>query len=102
MPNIVIIGNGKKNHEWPHRSSEDLGLYRQVANVLHELKKGSDAVITEIDCSDCTEIATGKKAPYLIVRDTDEKRGEEIAKALNQELNIDVELELLKAFFPRK
>jgi hypothetical protein len=41
-------------------------------------------------------------APYLIVRDTSVDRAMKIAKALNKELNIEIEVESIYAFLPRK
>lgn len=62
-----------------------------------------DGVITydsHLRCVDMTEHQ--KNSPYLIVRDTNEERAMKIAEALNTELSIDVEVEILHAFLPRK
>lgn len=92
MPNIVVVG----------RSS--LGICDEISKIVTSLGVNpSDGVITyspELCCIDMTE--SHKECPYLIVRDTDRERGEKIARALNRELDIDVELEVLTGFFPKK
>ncbi len=41
-------------------------------------------------------------APYVIVRDTDDGRMLRVAHLLNEGLNVDVEAELIDAFFPKR
>ena len=91
MPNIVVVGDGERLN----RAS--------IAKIVTKLGvKAEDGVITSspvgLHCFDMT----GKGAPYLIVRDTDKGRGMRIATALNKELHVDVEVDGLVAFLPKK
>ena len=91
MPNIVIIGDDKNFTR------------KKIAKVVAKLGVSeTDGVITYgrigLNCVDMT----GKSAPYLIVRDTNKGRCMKIATALNKQLNVDVEVENLVAFLPKK
>ena len=79
----------------------DETLSGAICSVLKEMGVSKDAVITSLPGSVCIEVDSGKNAPYLIVRDTDKKEGEEIAENLRSKLNIDVEFEKIDTFYPR-
>jgi hypothetical protein len=89
MPNIVVVG----------RSS--LGICDKISEIVTSLGvSATDGVITyspELCCINMS--AQHRDSPYLIVRDTDRDRGVAIGEALNKGLNIDVEVEVLSAFF---
>ncbi|MCX6787102.1 MAG: hypothetical protein NTY93_01075 [Candidatus Kaiserbacteria bacterium] len=95
MPNIVVVG----------RSSVSVG---DISRIVTQLGiNEADGVITcpcqyqyPLCCVDMTE--RHNESPYLIVRDTDENEAMRIAHALNRGLKIDVEVEILRAFLPRK
>jgi hypothetical protein len=92
MPNIIVVG----------RSS--LELIDVISKIV--ARNGinrTDGVITyspDLCCIDMTE--RHNDVPYLIVRHTNEKEGMKIARMLNVELNIDVEVEVIRAFLSRK
>lgn len=92
MPNIVFVGH------------LPLGMRDDVSRIVTQL--GIDAtkgVITYdpyLCCIDMT--AMHGEAPYLIVRDTNKKEAMKIATTLNDKLEIDVEIEVLWAFLPKK
>ena len=50
----------------------------------------------------CTNLESGKVTPHIIVRDTSMRRGHCVAKILNQQLNLAVELQEITCFFPKK
>ncbi|MDD4803951.1 MAG: hypothetical protein PHN69_02145 [Candidatus Pacebacteria bacterium] len=91
MPNIVMVG------------VEDHHVQERIQKILLSMEEGisTDSVITVIPGSSCTEIVKGNKAPYLIVRDTNNTRGAKIATVLSRIINIDVEQEVLAGFYPR-
>lgn len=92
MPNIMIVG-----------CEPSLKIRDDISRIVIQLGvETTDGVITydsELFCVDMT--AQQKRSPYLIVRDTNDERAMRIAEALNEELNIDVEVEVLRAFLPR-
>jgi hypothetical protein len=92
MPNIVLVG-----FNYPSFS-------KKVSKVVTELGiKPEDGVITcchRLVCFDMTEAQD--PAPYLIVRDTQKKRADMLAKALNEKLNMDIEVEIIRKFLPKK
>ena len=97
MPNIVVVG------------IVDGSLSRMIDKISQTVTeigtKGTDGVITYdthpyLKCCDMTK--KHNEAPYLIVRDTKEQRAMLIAKTLNTILGIDVEVEVIRAFLPRK
>ena len=91
MPNIMIVGF----------DLEAVMIQKRVKRVLQEIGEGHDAITTVIEAT--TEFCTkNDNAPYLIVRNTKKKRAKAIAEALNKELNLDVEWEVLGGFLEAK
>jgi hypothetical protein len=94
MPNVVIVGylrDGALNI-----------MIRRVEEILGrmDLETAQDAIVTG-NLSTCKSLWTGRSDLYLIVRDTNMKRGEKVAEHLCNTLQIDVELEILHMFFSR-
>ncbi len=92
MPNIVIVG----------RSS--LGICDEISTIVTALGvSATDGVITFSQDTVCIDMSSSHHdSPYLIVRDIDGERADKIALALNAGLDIDVEVEILRNFYPRK
>lgn len=101
MPNVVIVGvtSGLQNL---------IGTISQIVTGLGI--EGSDGVVTyfgntwdglpRISVVDMTK--KRGYALYLIVRDTKKSRAMLIAETLNKKLNIDVEVEIIHAFLPKR
>ncbi len=87
MPNIEIHGFGG-NETWYK--------LREVINQSELLFK-KDIVITEVG-SYCRNLV-GITQPFLRICDTDHKRAEKLAKVL-EKLNLDIEVLILKRFYP--
>jgi hypothetical protein len=91
MPNIVVVG--------PHQEF----IVEEITSVVTRLGvKPEDGVISygNLCCVDMTQ--RHGNAPYLIVRDTNPEHAMVIATALNEQLGVGVEVEVLKAFLPRE
>ena len=92
MPNVIVVG----------RSS--VKFCDEISRIVVGLGiKETDGVITyspDLVCMDMTP--RHRDAPYLIVRHIDEKEATRIAEALNEKFNIDVEVEVIRAFLPRR
>jgi len=88
MPNIIIIGLKKK---------EAIKIRRKIDDELARMAIEGGAITTIISaltqCCDSFE-----QAPYLIVRGTNIDELVQIAKAMNENLHMDVELEQITAF----
>jgi len=90
MPNIVIVGLMQK---------EAQTIRKRVEIIVEKLNYGTDAITTILETGTKTKWCNSEnRAPYLIVRDTAVTRAREIAMALNEELNLDVEYEKLDGF----
>lgn len=98
MPNIVVVGivDGSV--------SKLIGamIPRIVTGLGIDGKDGVVTYDTYPYLKSCDMTTGNEDSPYLIVRDTIELRAMRIANALNQQLNMDVEVELLHAFLPRR
>lgn len=91
MPNVVTIGR------------HSVEMCDTIARIIASLGiDPMEAVITFSPDMVCFNPATGKDSPYLVVRDTDSERAIKIAEALNEKLNIDVEIEIVQGFLPCK
>ena len=95
MPNIMIVGFPKE------RAAE---IQRQVDVVTERLDCSYDAMTTIVPSLTkyCDKEHNGLGTPYLVVRDTDLGRAVNIAKALNEELCLDVEYERIDGFLVGK
>lgn len=91
MPNIVIIG----------RSSRD--ICDEITKIVTQLgvdpKEGVITYSPEICC--ISMMPDNHDCPYIIVRDSDKERALEIGDALRHYLGMDVEVEVLAAFFSK-
>ena len=88
MPNICIIGLPKR---------ETKKTRKRIETIVENLGFGADAITTIVpaDTKGCNNTPS---APYLVVRDTNITRAATIAKALNNELKLDVEYEEISGF----
>ncbi len=92
MPNIILVGYGDISE-----------LIQGTVQILSGLRLSKEAVITDINASVYPAAgAANERAPYIIIRDTNLVRAQEIATAINKQLNKDVEVELLAGFLPKK
>ena len=90
MPNIMVFGR------------LSFKVSDQIARIVLGLGiSPADVILTEMPEAIITDL-TNRDMPYLVVRDTDSERCQEIARALNQELNVDVEVEVITDFFPKR
>ncbi len=95
MPNIVIVGF----------KPGELPIVRgRISIIVTGLGiAGADGVITCFQNASAVDITKEHNdAPYVIVRDTEENRAMLIAREINLKLNVDVELEVLHAFLPKR
>jgi hypothetical protein len=90
MPNIVLVG-------YDARIAED--LIREVKRVVGDTGLADDSVITFVNSTvdKCSENA---KEPYAIVRCNNQDHLDLVSKALNLDLGIGVETELIQQFLP--
>ncbi len=90
MPNIVIVGHSS------------IGICSEISKIVTDLGiKADEGVITfspDLCCLDMSE--QHRDSPYLVVRDTDGEEAAKIASALNEALEIDVEIQVLSGFLP--
>jgi hypothetical protein len=117
MPNLILVGfpssdaGGLLRRMRTILSEFDLddfvvtvlNQHRHLSSVFRDLPDHVGAVelkLTENDPPDFPSYHSS--SPYIIVRDTDDGRMLRIAHLLNERLNVDVEAELIDAFFPKR
>ena len=90
MPNIMLVG-------FPFIEAESLRM--KIEDFLRGRGLYEETVIT-VFFGEVVSVYLG--SPYLVLRDTDPKRLDDLAVALNETFNVDVEYELLRGFLPKK